>query len=176
MSLNSKIRQRLQWAEEGDWLNLVGDLIDAEVRPGGRQRGEQTDDKTVQRMLKLAAEGSWRRLIAALRAPPQPDHTQAGWDKLKRELPEDVHLCPVDESLLQLSPEEVEKLRALLARKAKGSDDAAAAGLLGPSPWSWKLLVRGGADHAEVAISLLQRIALGAAPVEVEKVLLHADL
>jgi hypothetical protein len=81
-------------------------------------------------------------------------------------------MCPLDETPLQLIPDDVDKLRRLIRKRVKSADDAAGVGLLGSSPQSWKIIVKGDEDHAETPISLLLHIGVE----EVNKIVLHADL
>ena len=61
-SLNSKIRQRLCWTEEGDWLSLAAELLDAAEQP----LKASPQDNRVKRMVKYAKQGAWQKATALL--------------------------------------------------------------------------------------------------------------
>ena len=174
-SLNAKLRARFQAARDGDWLDLVTDLIDAApVGLAPAKRPSEAD--TARRVQAMAAQGSWTRAITAARADAPPDRSPQAWPKLLAELPKVDSRC-LDSEPITLNDTQTEELRTALLAKIRKADPAASPGLLGSPPHLWKLLVKEDeAETTELVLDLLARIACGQVGPAVRRLLIHADL
>ena len=82
--LNETIRQRLRWVDQGDWMSLATDVIDAENTTKINKGNKTTDGDTIKRLTALAEQGARRRVIAAMRASRKPLTSQDGWKQLQK--------------------------------------------------------------------------------------------
>ena len=64
--INAKTRQRLRWLEDCEWLQLVSELCCADGGRARRQTNQTSDKIRVQRVVRNARTGSWRRALSAV--------------------------------------------------------------------------------------------------------------
>ena len=175
-SLNAKLRTRLQSARDGEWIDLIASLLDndASRSPGSRR---STDKQTVQKVMSLARQESWRRAITAVRNGGGPDRSQTAWTKLQAELPPDDSRCTQGSAEVSLTDDEKANLRTKILKRIRAADGAASCGLLGSPANMWKVMVR--QDDAEVTalvIDLFERVAVGRVGCATKNILMHSDL
>lgn len=175
-SLNAKLRQRLRWIEDGEWLQLVFEMHTAALdgKKGENKLGKEKS--AVKRITSFAKQGSWRRALTAVKTINE-DNTVAGdaWKKLQVELPKTKSTCPVQVQQLTLDRDQQAKLKSLIIKKISVADVAASPGLLGSPAICWKLLLRD-ADYKMAMTELFLKIALGDVSEEVKNILTMGEL
>ena len=176
ISLNAKLRARLQAARDGEWMDLVTELLDAAPPPTARAKPPSESD-VARRILAMTKQGSWSRAISAARADVLPDRSPQAWEKLRNELPKVDSRCSPTEGPRVLTEAQTDDLKGRLLAKIRQADNAASPGLLGSPPHLWKLLTRDDEEETtDVVLELLIRIACGDISEEVRTLLIHADL
>ena len=174
-SLNSKLRGRFQAVKDGEWLDLVSELL--EESGADNQKKIKSEAATAKRVEALAKQNSWRRAIACLRSSAGPDRSMHAWDKLQAELPEADTSCSCGSGEVPLTDEERRSLRDRILRRIRSADGATSAGLHGSSANMWKVLVRDDdVDLTELVLDMFERVAVGRISPGIRRVLMHSDL
>ena len=175
-SLNGKLRGQLQAAKDGEWLNLIAELLEEGEVVKNVTRAH-SDAALAKRVKSLARQDSWRKAISAISSSAAPDRSLKAWDKLKAELPSSDSSCPCGSGETSLTSEERTELRSRIAARIRNADGAASAGLLGSAANMWKLLVKQkNSEVSELVVSLFERVAVGRISRGVRQILMHSDL
>ena len=175
-SLNSKLRSRFQAIKDGEWLLMLAELLEGNMKPVDSKRG-QSDKKLADRILSLAKQESWRKAISALKSTAAPDRSLAAWDKLQKELPNTDARCSRSNGHIELNEQEQSDLRDRIRSRIRQADGAASSGLLGSAANMWKVLVRDDNDEVtELVIDLFERVAVGKISQDTRDMLMHSDL
>lgn len=173
--LNAKIRRRLKMIDEGHWLQLVWETMDAADTGPASQKSTDIA-KRIKRITKLASEGSWRRALAATTSQVAPSEKPAAtWTKIRAELPSHSRLCPSCSEVLPLTDEDKGKLRQALLSALKGGDPTASPGILGSGIGLWQPLLAQEDDTA-AALDFFHLVAIGDMPRDIRRLIMTGDL